>query len=294
VGDCAGMAADLFESYSVMLVASLILGKTAFGDKGLVLPLLIPAIGVITAVIGIFSVRPLARDRSGMSAINRGFFISAIISVIGVAILCFTYLPSHFSALQGITESAISGYNGNPEWIAFGAVLIGIVLASAIQLLTGYFTETTRRPVRDIGQSSETGAATVILSGISSGMESAVYSALLIGGAVFGAYLLATGNATIALFAVAMAGCGLLTTVGVIVSMDSFGPVTDNAQGIAEMSGEVEGDAAQALTRSATPPRRSPRASRSRPRCWRRRRCSARSATRSNRPCPPARPARSR
>ena len=248
VGDCAGMAADLFESYSVMLVASLILGKTAFGDKGLVLPLLIPAIGVITAVIGIFSVRPLARDRSGMSAINRGFFISAIISVIGVAILCFTYLPSHFSALTGITESAISGYNGNPEWIAFGAVLIGIVLASAIQLLTGYFTETTRRPVRDIGQASETGAATVILSGISSGMESAVYSALLIGGAVFGAYLLATGNATIALFAVAMAGCGLLTTVGVIVSMDSFGPVTDNAQGIAEMSGEVEGDAAQALT----------------------------------------------
>src|SRR6202042_633781 len=234
VGDCAGMAADLFESYSVMLVASLILGKTAFGDKGLVLPLLIPAIGVITAVIGIFSVRPLARDRSGMSAINRGFFISAIISVIGVAILCFTYLPSHFSALSGITESAISGYNGNPEWIAFGAVVIGIVLASAIQLLTGYFTETTRRPVRDIGQSSETGAATVILSGISSGMESAVYSALLIGGAVFGSYLLATGNATIALFAVAMAG---------------FGPVTDNAQGIAEMSGDVEGDAAQALTK---------------------------------------------
>jgi K(+)-stimulated pyrophosphate-energized sodium pump len=248
VGDCAGMAADLFESYSVMLVASLILGKTAFGDKGLVLPLLIPAIGVITAVIGIFSVRPLARDRNGMSAINRGFFISAIISVIGVAILCFTFLPAHFSALHGITSAAISGYNGNPRWIAFGAVIIGIVLASAIQLLTGYFTETTRRPVRDIGQSSETGAATVILSGISSGMESAVYSALLIGAAVFGSYLLATGNATIALFAVAMAGTGLLTTVGVIVSMDSFGPVTDNAQGIAEMSGDVEGDAAQALT----------------------------------------------
>src|SRR5271170_927260 len=248
VGDCAGMAADLFESYAVMLVASLILGKAAFGDKGLIFPLLVPAIGVITAVIGIFSVRPLARDRSGMSAINRGFFISAVISVIGVAILCFTFLPSKFSALTGITESAISGYNGNPEWIAFGAVLIGIVLASAIQLLTGYFTETTRRPVRDIGQSSETGAATVILAGISSGMESAVYSALLIGGAVFGAYLLATGKATIALFAVAMAGGGLLTTVGVIVSMDSFGPVTDNAQGIAEMSGDVEGDAAQALT----------------------------------------------
>jgi K(+)-stimulated pyrophosphate-energized sodium pump len=249
VGDCAGMAADLFESYAVMLVASLILGKTAFGDKGLVFPLIVPMIGVITAVIGIFVVAPRAGDRSGMTAINRGFFISAVISAIGVAIACFTFLPAHFSDLKGITDPAIAAYSGSPRWIAFGAVLIGIVLASAIQLLTGYFTEVNRRPVKDIGQSSETGAATVILSGVASGMESAVYAALLIGGAVFGAYLLATGNPTIALFAVAMAGGGLLTTVGVIVSMDSFGPVTDNAQGIAEMSGDVEGDAAQALTK---------------------------------------------
>jgi K(+)-stimulated pyrophosphate-energized sodium pump len=248
VGDCAGMAADLFESYAVMLVASLILGKVAFGNDGLVFPLIIPAIGVLTAIIGIFSVSPRAGDRSGMTAINRGFFISAIISAIGVAVASFTFLPAHFAGFKGITDPGIASFNGNPRWIALGAILIGIVLASAIQLLTGYFTETNRRPVRDIGQSSETGAATVILSGVSIGMESAVYSALLIGGAVFGSYLLATGNATIALFAVAMAGLGLLTTVGVIVSMDSFGPVTDNAQGIAEMSGDVEGDAAQALT----------------------------------------------
>src|SRR3984885_8879993 len=249
VGDCAGMAADLFESYSVMLVASLILGKSAFGDKGLIFPLIIPAIGVLTAIIGIFSVAPRKGDRSGMTAINRGFFISAVISAIGVAIACFTFLPAHFRDFQGVTNvGGIKGFGGDPRWIALGAILIGIVLASAIQLLTGYFTETNRRPVRDIGQSSETGAATVILSGISIGMESAVYSALLIAGAVFCSYLLATGNATIALFAVAMAGIGLLTTVGVIVSMDSFGPVTDNAQGIAEMSGDVTGDAAQALT----------------------------------------------
>src|ERR1700749_1369152 len=248
VGDCAGMAADLFESYSVMLVASLILGKAAFGSEGLIFPLIIPAIGVLTAVIGIFSVAPRAKDRSGMTAINRGFFISAVISVIGVAIACFTFLPAHFAPLKGVTDTSILAFNGNPRWIAFGAILIGIVLASAIQLLTGYFTETNRRPVKDIGESSETGADTVILSGISTGMESGVYSALLIGGAVFCSYLLATGNATIALFAVAMAGIGLLTTVGVIVSMDSFGPGTDNAQGIAEMSGDVEGDAAQALT----------------------------------------------
>jgi K(+)-stimulated pyrophosphate-energized sodium pump len=247
VGDCAGMAADLFESYSVMLVAALILGKSAFGDDGLVFPLMVTGIGVITAVIGIFLVKPRQSDRSGMTAINRGFFISAVISAIGVAIAAFAFLPSKFSGFKGVTSS-IASFNGDPQWIALGAVLIGIVLASAIQLLTGYFTETSRRPVKDIGQSSETGAATVILSGVASGMESSVYSALLIGAAVFGSYLLATGNATIALFAVAMAGTGLLTTVGVIVSMDSFGPVTDNAQGIAEMSGDVEGDAAQALT----------------------------------------------
>jgi K(+)-stimulated pyrophosphate-energized sodium pump len=248
VGDCAGMAADLFESYSVMLVASLILGKAAFGNDGLVLPLFIPAIGIITAIIGIFLVRPRTGDRSGMTAINRGFFISAILSAIGVAVACFTYLPSKFNALKGVTNSGILGYNGDPRWIAFGAILIGIALASTIQLLTGYFTETNRRPVKDIGESSLTGAATVILSGISTGLESAVYSSLLIAAAVFGGFLLGTGNATVALFAVAMAGIGLLTTVGVIVSMDSFGPVTDNAQGIAEMSGDVEGEGAQILT----------------------------------------------
>jgi K(+)-stimulated pyrophosphate-energized sodium pump len=248
VGDCAGMAADLFESYAVMLVASLILGKAAFGDYGLIFPLIVPMIGVITAVIGIFVVKPRTGDRSGMSAINRGFFVSAVISAIGVAIACFTYLPAHFSQLTGATDTSVLSHGGSPQWMAIGAVLIGLVLASAIQLLTGYFTETNRRPVKDVAQSSRTGAATVILSGISYGMESAVYAALLIGAAVYGAFLLGTGNATLALFAVALAGTGLLTTVGVIVSMDSFGPVTDNAQGIAEMSGDVEGEGAQALT----------------------------------------------
>jgi K(+)-stimulated pyrophosphate-energized sodium pump len=249
VGDCAGMAADLFESYSVMLVASLILGKVAFGSDGLVFPLIVPMIGVITAMLGIFVVAPRKGDRSGMTAINRGFFISAIFSLVLVVIAAFVYLPSKFSDLKGVSSAAILHHNGDPRVLAILAVLIGLVLASAIQLLTGYFTETTRRPVKDIGESSLTGPATVILSGISVGLESAVYSALLIGGAVYCAFLLGTGNATIALFAVALAGTGLLTTVGVIVSMDTFGPVSDNAQGIAEMSGEVEGEAAQVLTR---------------------------------------------
>ncbi len=251
VGDCAGMAADLFESYSVMLVAALILGVRAFGSQGLVFPLIVPMCGVITAVIGIFVVAPRQNDRSGMTAINRGFFISAIISLALVIGAAFIYLPAHFSQLKGVTgigARSILTHSGSPRLLAIGAVLIGLVLASTIQLLTGYFTETSRRPVREIAESSQTGAATVILSGIAVGLESAVYSALLIGGAVYLAFLLGTGNATIALFAVALAGTGLLTTVGVIVSMDTFGPVSDNAQGIAEMSGEFEGEPAAVLT----------------------------------------------
>ncbi len=118
---------------------------------------------------------------------------------------------------------------------------IGIVLAALIQQLTGYFTETTRRPVRDIGKTSLTGPATVVLAGISIGLESAVYTALLIGLGVYGAFLLGGTSIMLALFAVALAGTGLLTTVGVIVAMDTFGPVSDNAQGIAEMSGDVAG-----------------------------------------------------
>jgi K(+)-stimulated pyrophosphate-energized sodium pump len=249
VGDCAGMAADLFESYAVTLVAALILGKAAFGSYGLVFPLIVPMIGVITAVAGIFFVAPRKSDRSGMTAINRGFFLSAIFSLVLVIGASFWYLPSSFSKLSGVTDVTILHHKGDPRLLAIGAVLIGLILASAIQLLTGYFTETTRRPVMDIAKSSLTGPATVILSGISTGMESAVYSALLIGAAVYGAFLLGTGNPTIALFAVALAGTGLLTTVGVIVSMDTFGPVSDNAQGIAEMSGDIDGEAAQVLTR---------------------------------------------
>src|SRR6266704_3219601 len=252
VGDCAGMAADLFESYAVMLVASLILGVKAFGSQGLVFPLIVPMIGVITAVAGIFVVAPRRGDRSGMTAINRGFFISAIISLVLVVGAAFIYLPAKFSDLKGVTgtgSAAILSHGGSPRLLAIGPVLSGLGLASPMQLLTGYGTETNRRPVNEIGESSLTGPATVILSGISVGLESAVYSALLIGAAVYGAFLLGTGNATIALFAVALAGTGLLTTVGVIVSMDTFGPVSDNAQGIAEMSGDVEGEAAQVLTR---------------------------------------------
>ncbi|MEV4944209.1 sodium-translocating pyrophosphatase [Streptomyces sp. NPDC053755] len=248
VGDCAGMAADLFESYAVTLVAALILGKAAFGDLGLAFPLIVPAIGVVTAMIGIFAVAPRRADRSGMSAINRGFFISAVISLALVAVAVFVYLPSSYADLKGVTEPGIQAHEGDPRVLALVAVAIGIVLAALIQQLTGYFTETSRRPVRDIGKSSLTGPATVVLAGVSIGLESAVYTALLIGLGVYGAFLLGGTSIMLALFAVALAGTGLLTTVGVIVAMDTFGPVSDNAQGIAEMSGDVQGAGAQVLT----------------------------------------------
>lgn len=248
VGDCAGMAADLFESYAVTLVAALILGKVAFGDSGLAFPLLVPAIGVITAMIGIFAVVPRRADRSGMTAINRGFFVSAVISLVLVAVAVFVYLPSSYADLGGVTDAAIKAKDGNPQILALVAVAIGILLAAVIQQLTGYFTETNRRPVRDIGKTSLTGPATVVLSGISLGLESAVYTALLIALSVYGAFLLGGTSIMLALFAVALAGTGLLTTVGVIVAMDTFGPVSDNAQGIAEMSGDVQGAGAQVLT----------------------------------------------
>jgi K(+)-stimulated pyrophosphate-energized sodium pump len=245
VGDCAGMAADLFESYAVTLVAALILGKAAFGEQGLVFPLIVPTIGVLTAIIGVFITRLRPSDRSGLTAINRAFYISAGISAIVVAIAAWLYLPGTFA---GLTNSPLATNTHNPRVVAIVAVIVGIALAAVIQALTGYFTETTRRPVKDIGKSALTGPATVVLAGISVGLESAVYSALVIGAAVYGAFLLGGGSVTLSLFAVAMAGTGLLTTVGVIVAMDTFGPISDNAQGIAEMSGDIDEQGARVLT----------------------------------------------
>ncbi len=247
VGDCAGMAADLFESYAVTLVAALILGSQAFGDAGLVFPLLIPAIGAITAIIGVYLTKP-REGENGLKTINRSFYISAAIGAVASAVAAYVYLPSSFSDLSNVQGLDMAGFEGDPRLIATIAVVLGIVMSAGILALTGYYTGTEHRPVKDVGKTSLTGAATVILSGISVGFESAVYTAVVIGGSVFIAFLLGGATLTVSLFAVALAGCGLLTTVGVIVAMDTFGPVSDNAQGIAEMSGDVSGEGAQILT----------------------------------------------
>jgi K(+)-stimulated pyrophosphate-energized sodium pump len=243
VGDCAGMAADLFESYAVTLVAALILGSTAFGAQGLLFPLIVPALGAITAVAGVYLTRAKVGE-SGLTSINKSFYASALLSAVLCTAAAFIFLPNSFSDLAGAADPDVAG---SPAVIATIAVIIGIALAGIILWLTGYFTGTDYKPVKDVGKSSLTGAATVILSGISVGFESAVYTAVVIGAAVYGAFLL-SGSLFVALFAVALAGTGLLTTVGVIVAMDTFGPVSDNAQGIAEMSGDVEGEGAAILT----------------------------------------------
>ena len=246
VGDCAGMAADLFESYAVTLVAALILGRAAFGEAGLVFPLIVPALGVLTAVIGVYLVRPRIGE-SGLTTINRAFYLSALISGVLSAAAAFIYLPADFADFADVPDS-IATLDSDPRVVATVAVLGGIVLAGIILWLTGYFTGTESTPTKEVARTSLTGSATVVLSGIGLGLESAVYTTVILAGAVYGLFLLGGGSITLSLFLIALAGCGLLTTVGVIVAMDTFGPVSDNAQGIAEMSGDVDEAGAQILT----------------------------------------------
>jgi K(+)-stimulated pyrophosphate-energized sodium pump len=157
VGDCAGMAADLFESYAVTLVASLILGSSAFGIKGLIFPLIVPAIGVLTAIIGVYITKARSGE-PGLTTITRSFYISAAISAVLCTVAAFTYLPKNFADL-GV--DSVRDQSGNPALIASVAVIIGIVLAGVILWLTGYFTGTHTKPTNDVARSSLTGAATV-------------------------------------------------------------------------------------------------------------------------------------
>ena len=223
VGDCAGMAADLFESLAVTLVAAIVLGMAAFPDRpvvGLLFPLLIVAIGIVASICGIWLVRVRSEDESGIRTINRGFFAAALISAALVAVVSLVYVD---------------------DWRPLAAVGLGIVLASVIQLMTAYYTATQYKPVQEIADASETGPATTILAGFATGLESSVYALLAIVGAIIGAVLLgASEGLDFQLYLISLIGMGLLSVVGVIVSMDSFGPVSDNAQGIAEMSGEVD------------------------------------------------------
>ena len=236
VGDCAGMAADLFESYAIMIIASIILGYSAFGSiginpaKGVVFPLVIAGFGILASIVGIFSVKGRSRDRTAMTAINRGYRLS------GLAVI----IASFFIAEYYVKDLKV-----------FYAVLSGVILGQIASLITEHFTSTERPPVQEIAAATRTGPATTVLAGISIGLESTVWAIMAIVLAITVAigisYGFAHGNIEFTLYLVALTGMGLLATTGMVVSEDSFGPVADNAAGIAEMAGEFGGEAERVM-----------------------------------------------
>ncbi|MSV96447.1 MAG: sodium-translocating pyrophosphatase, partial [Actinobacteria bacterium] len=251
VGDCAGMAADLFESYEVTLVASIILGVAAFNAVGLnpalglVFPLAARAIGVIASIAGVFAVRAKDGETNALKPINRGFLTAGIITVIGTFFLSFYYVgnPDKGSMQFGEKEVTMS----NIGMRLFGAVVVGLILAQVLSRLTEYFTGTEYGPVKEIAESTETGPATVVLAGTASGLESSVYAILCIAIALGATIWMGGGSIQFSLYLVALCGMGMLATTGVIVSEDTFGPVSDNAAGIAEMAGELHGETGKIL-----------------------------------------------
>ena len=251
VGDCAGMAADLFESYEVTLVASIILGVAAFNAVGLnpalglVFPLAARAIGVIASIAGVFAVRAREGETNALKPINRGFLTAGIITVIGTFLLAQYYVGNPEMGATEFGDKAVTMSNIGLR--LFGAVVIGLVLAQVLSRLTEYFTGTEYGPVKEIAESTETGPATVVLSGTASGLESSVYAILCIAVALGATLWLGGGSIQFSLYLVALCGMGMLATTGVIVSEDTFGPVSDNAAGIAEMAGELEGETGKIL-----------------------------------------------
>jgi K(+)-stimulated pyrophosphate-energized sodium pump len=245
VGDCAGMASDLFESYEVTLVASIILGVPAFqrifpDDPGLwaagaLFPLAARALGVLASIVGVFVVRARRNDKTAMAPINRGFLTAGVLTVLGTLAVALIYI--------GDPDGLVS----NVGLRMFGAVVIGLVLAQVVSRITEYFTSTETTPVREIADAAETGPATTVLAGTSSGLESSVWAIVAIAIALGAAIGLGGGDTQFTLYLVALTGMGMLATTGVVVSEDTFGPVADNAAGIAEMSGEFQGDAQRVM-----------------------------------------------
>ncbi len=248
VGDCAGMAADIFESYEVTIVSSLILGVALTTITGqlewIIYPLLVRGIGVLASIIGTYLVRGgTGKSGDAMRAIFTGFLTSAGISVV------------FFGAIGLLYMTDVAG----GWWRPFLATALGVALAITIDRLTDYFTGTHTSPVKEIKKSADTGPATLILSGISVGFESSVWSILVIALTIFISILVFSGfdvsalaassglsedfvRFTFILYGVAMTGIGMLTLTGNNVAMDSFGPISDNANGIGEMAWHDEND----------------------------------------------------
>jgi K(+)-stimulated pyrophosphate-energized sodium pump len=248
VGDCAGMAADVFESYEVTLVAAIILGAGAMLDKDFVesfggaasaskvvlalviYPLLIRAVGVFGSILGTWCVR--GKDDPAMDPmkpITFGFWIAALTSIAGFGIVSYFYLGD-----------IVSPKYGTLWWRVLLANVMGIALALVIEWLTGYFTSTDKKPVTEIAYASRTGPATLILTGFAAGLESSVWAVLAIVATIYGSYSIFGGSYSLSAYGIALAGLGLLATTGFILAEDTFGPISDNANGIFEMSGALK------------------------------------------------------
>jgi K(+)-stimulated pyrophosphate-energized sodium pump len=254
VGDCAGMAADIFESYEVTIVAAMILGYASFGHKGVIFPLLVRAIGVLGSIWSTSTVKagPNSTSDEALHSVHRGFVLGSIFSVVGFVLLGFVYLQfndqyyaDYPQALNGLVKGSL------PWWAGFGTTwldmrpawtcLIGIVLAITLNKVTSYYTHTQYSPVKSLAKACQTGHATNIIQGIAVGYESAVVSTLVIAVAILlSAVIYAGATPIFVAYGVAMCGIGMLTLTGNTISMDVFGPVADNANGIGEMGYDRE------------------------------------------------------
>ncbi len=245
VGDCAGMAADIFESYEVTIVSGLILGVALFNIthriEWIIFPLIVRGIGVVSSIIGTYAVKGAdeGTGEDAMKAIFGGFLSSAAISAVSFFIAGYYYLH-----VMAVDNPMPGGW-----WRTPAAVAVGVLLAILIDRTTEYFTSTHKPPVQEIKKSADTGAATLILQGIAVGYESAVWSVLIIAATIFSSIVIFGGQGanptervTFILYGVAMTGIGMLTLTGNNVAMDSFGPIADNAAGIGEMSWSEEND----------------------------------------------------
>lgn len=218
VGDTAGMGADLFESYAATSIAAMIIGNTILGFEGVIFPLLVGAVGIVAAIISTFFVRLNNEEGNPQSALNLGLWGTNLITAVG----------TYFVAAQLFAENSLG------IWLA---LLFGLVTNVAIGYLTELYTSYHKQPVKDIAQASLTGAATNIIKGLAVGLRSTAAPMLVIVLAIGGSYYVAETIANgLGIYGIAMAAMGMLSTAGMVVAIDSFGPVADNAGGIAEMA----------------------------------------------------------